>query len=90
VPWYRKAAEQGNANAMYNLGTMYGLGRGVAKDAIEAHKWFNLAAARADADTLKSFAATRDALAKSMPPDQLATAQKRASEWSAAFKKRVK
>ena len=36
--WYRKAAEQGHANAQNNLGLMYMSGRGVAKDNAEAVK----------------------------------------------------
>ena len=44
VRWYRKAAEQGNANAQYNLGLMYEEGLGVAKDGAEAMRWFRKAA----------------------------------------------
>jgi hypothetical protein len=36
---YRKAAEQGDASAQYNLGFRYGNGEGVAKDNVEAAKW---------------------------------------------------
>ena len=46
VKWYRKAAEQGDAEAQYNLGVMYDKGEGVPKNNVEAYKWFNLAAAR--------------------------------------------
>ncbi len=31
-------AEQGNAAAQYNVGLMYGLGKGVPQDSVEAHK----------------------------------------------------
>ncbi len=44
VKWYRKAAEQGNANGQNNLGLMYYHGTGVAKDMVEARKWFEKAA----------------------------------------------
>jgi TPR repeat protein len=30
VNWYRKAAEQGDERAQYNLGVMYAIGQGVA------------------------------------------------------------
>ena len=30
--WYRKAAEQGNSEAQYNLGVMYATGDGISKD----------------------------------------------------------
>jgi TPR repeat protein len=39
VKWYRKAAEQGDANAQYNLGQGYGDGQGVPQDHAEAVKW---------------------------------------------------
>lgn len=37
-------AEQGNAEAQYNLGICYHEGEGVAKDVFEAVKWFRKAA----------------------------------------------
>ena len=45
--WYRKAAEQGNADAQYNLGIMYSFGKGVPEDDAEAAKWFRKAAEQA-------------------------------------------
>jgi TPR repeat protein len=42
--WWRKAAEQGNALAQYNLAGMYFKGDGVAKDSTEAAKWVRKAA----------------------------------------------
>ena len=44
VSWFRKAAEQGSANAQYNLGQMYRQGQGVPRDYAEAVKWHRLAA----------------------------------------------
>ena len=38
VKWYRKAAEQGNAGAQFNLGNMLGNGQGTAKNDVEAVK----------------------------------------------------
>lgn len=38
VYWFRKAAEQGNAEAQYTLGVMYDNGRGVTRDLKEAVK----------------------------------------------------
>jgi uncharacterized protein len=52
VKWYRLAAEQGNANAQYNLGVMYDNGDGVVQDYAEAVKWYRLAAEQGNA-TLK-------------------------------------
>jgi TPR repeat protein len=42
--WYRKAADQGHAEAQYQLGDCYAEGTGVAKDEVEAIKWFRKAA----------------------------------------------
>jgi len=42
--WFRKAAEQSERTAQYNLGVLYDQGRGVPKDPAEALKWFKLAA----------------------------------------------
>ena len=39
VKWYTLAAEQGNANAQYNLGRLYYLGQGVPENLIYAHMW---------------------------------------------------
>jgi TPR repeat protein len=42
--WYRKAAEQGHAEAQYRLGWGYANGRGVAKDDVQAATWYRKAA----------------------------------------------
>ncbi len=44
VKWYRKAAEQGVAQAQYNLGYAYGVGMGVEENPVESMKWFRKAA----------------------------------------------
>ena len=49
VKWYRKAAEQNDAEAQYNLGICYANGQGVAKDEAEAVKWYRKAAEQNDA-----------------------------------------
>ena len=41
---WRPLAEQGNADAQYNLGVMYDNGQGVPQDYAEAVKWYRLAA----------------------------------------------
>lgn len=50
VKWFKLAAEQGNADAQYNLGDCYFLGNGVEKDLKEAVKWYKLAAEQGSAD----------------------------------------
>ena len=42
--WWSLSAEQGYAEAQFNLGLMYADGLGVAKDYAEAIKWLKLAA----------------------------------------------
>src|SRR6516225_5945556 len=80
----RRAADQGDAQAQYNLGLAYARGEGVTQNAVEAHMWFNLAAARFPAnDTRNRTAAVknRDTVAGEMSSEQLAEAQKREREW---------
>jgi TPR repeat protein len=40
----KRLAEQGDVDAQWNLGRMYGNGRGVPEDDAEAIKWYRLAA----------------------------------------------
>ena len=75
--WFSRAVEQGDALAFAKLGWMYAQGRGVLQDFIQAHKWYNLAAANGHGKA----AEYRDALAKQMTPAQIAEAQKLAREW---------
>ena len=42
--WYKRAADQGNADAQNNLGFMYLQGLGVTQDYKVALKWYKLAA----------------------------------------------
>jgi TPR repeat protein len=44
VAWYRKAAEQGDAQAQCNLGCMYSKGQGVQQDFKQAAAWYQKAA----------------------------------------------
>ncbi len=43
---WRPLAEQGDANAQFNLGSMYEYGDGVPQDDTEAVRWYRLAAAQ--------------------------------------------
>ncbi|MDG1340027.1 MAG: tetratricopeptide repeat protein, partial [Paracoccaceae bacterium] len=49
VNWYRKAAEQGLAEAQSNLGIMYRNGQGVPQDYTEAVSWYRKAAEQGNA-----------------------------------------
>jgi hypothetical protein len=42
--WYRKAAEQGNADAAFDLAVMYESAQGVGQDYLEAAHWYHTAA----------------------------------------------
>ena len=42
VKWDRKAADQGHAEAQYNLSVAYEKGEGVPKNYVSAHVWLNL------------------------------------------------
>ncbi|KAF9971430.1 hypothetical protein BGZ73_005620, partial [Actinomortierella ambigua] len=44
VKWYRRAAQQGHAEAQYRLGAMYTCGRGVYRETSEAYWWLLRAA----------------------------------------------
>ena len=85
VAWTRKAAVQGHAAAQFSLGVRYASGQSVPKDAVLAYKWYNLSAAQGTAETQRFAASNRDAIAKTMTPQQIADAQKLAREWQAAF-----
>jgi len=70
-------ANQGDAEAMYELGEMYENGVGTIQNYIEAHKWYNIAASRG---YVKAYNA-RDAISEKMIAGQLAEAQKLAAQW---------
>ena len=44
LKWFRRAADQGNARAQFNIGTIYFYGQGVPQAHADAVKWFRLAA----------------------------------------------
>jgi len=74
VKWYTLAAEQGHAQAQFNLGLMaehgdaeaqfnlggmYDIGQGVPQNAKAAVKWYTLAAEQGHADMVKLFSTTQ-------------------------------
>lgn len=71
------SAQGGGADALYQLGLMYCVGRDVEIDLVEAHKWFNLAAMRGNEDA-RTY---RLELSREMTKAQVSAAQKRAREW---------
>jgi len=51
---WRPLAEQGDANAQYNLGVMYDFGKGIPQDFAAARQWYEKAAAQGHAGAQNS------------------------------------
>ena len=81
--WYRKAAEQGYAEAMFNLGFPYAKGEGLIKDLVEAHAWWNVASALGHDGEKENMSIVE----KDMTREQIAEATKLAKERYAKIKK---
>jgi len=74
-------AASGSAHACYELGVAYSCGTGgVDVNLIEAHKWFNLAAAAGHEDA----PGCRAEVAEEMTARQISEAQRQARAWIAA------
>jgi TPR repeat protein len=52
---YRKAVEQGDADAQFALGRCYEFGKGVPADYEEATKWYRKAAKQGHADAERQY-----------------------------------
>src|SRR5437867_5249957 len=74
---FKPLAEKGAAQAQNILGVMYDKSQGVPQDYVQAHMWFNLAAAQG----VKQAAEARDRLAPKMSSAQIEEAQRLAREW---------
>ena len=77
LPFFEPLAEQGDATAQFNLGIMYENGKGVPKDYVRAHMWFNIAAISGESENASN---NRDIVATRMNSNQIETAQKLARE----------
>ena len=75
VKWFRKAADQGLANAQYNLGHMYNSGEGVPENNIRAYAWWSMAKTQGDTDAASNI----DILKPMMTPQQIADGQAQAT-----------
>lgn len=79
-------AARGDANACFDLGVAFSTGSGgAACDLIEAHKWFNLAAARGHEEA----ANCRADISDEMTAREIAEAQRRAREFLASERRKV-
>lgn len=54
VSWFRKAAEQNNADAQYWLGVLNQRGDGIAKDEVAALTWYRKAGTQVDVRALRN------------------------------------
>ena len=85
VRWYRQAAEQEHALARFRLGFMYRDGKGVPQSDVQAYQWFTsvvsgLSSSERDRDLRDSAARLRSEVASNMTPEQVAEAERLASE----------
>jgi TPR repeat protein len=71
------AAGGGTSDGLFQLGLMHCVGRDVPLDLIIAHKWFNLAALRGNAEAKRY----RMEIAGEMSRSEVAEAQRQAREW---------
>jgi len=76
------AVGQGPATAdlFYQLGIRYSVGHCVPTDLVAAHKWFNIAALKGCKEAIQS----RQEIAASMSPSEIAAAQRAARNWLTA------
>ncbi len=68
------------ADAFFQLGMMYSIGRSVPVDLVSAHKWFNIAALRGNSDAIR----LRREIADQMSEQDIAEAQRAARAWLTA------
>ena len=62
---------------LFELGMMYSIGRDMPVDLVSAHKWFNLAAVRGNAEAIR----LRREIANQMSDVEIAIAQRAARDW---------
>jgi TPR repeat protein len=70
-------AEPRTAADCFGLGMNFSAGAGVAVDLVQAHKWFNIAAARGHADGAR----LRREIAEQMADAEIGCAQRAARDW---------
>lgn len=75
--------KEANPRVLYNVGLMYANGLGIPKDDyVEAYKWFEISASRADDPREKKKAERmRDMVGLELTPDQLMEARSRVKAW---------
>jgi uncharacterized protein len=66
-----------SGDMLFELGMMYSVGRDVPVDLVSAHKWFNLAAVKGNAEAIR----LRREVADQMSDAEIAAAQRAARDW---------
>ncbi len=66
-----------SGDMLFELGMMYSVGRDVPVDLVSAHKWFNLAAVKGNAEAIR----LRREIASQMSDAEIAVAQRAARDW---------
>ena len=66
-----------SGDMLFELGMMYSVGRDVPVDLVSAHKWFNLAAVKGNAEAIR----LRREIAHQMSDAEIALAQRAARDW---------
>ncbi len=67
----------GNPDTLFELGVMYATGRAGQMDLVTAHKWFNLAALKGNAEA----SAQRREISAFMSKEEIASALSAARDW---------
>ena len=65
------------SDMLFELGMTYSIGRDAPVDLVAAHKWFNLAAMKGNADAIR----LRREVANQMSDVEIAAAQRAARDW---------
>jgi hypothetical protein len=79
--WYRKAAEQGDAEAQAALGRLYANGTGVPQEDKEAYFWLSVALSGANEDNKGWISTLLERTELYMDKAEVRAAKKRAAEW---------
>ncbi len=74
---FETGIEPTGADDCFALGMMHSAGAGVAVDLVQAHKWFNIAAARGHGDAAR----LRRESAEQMSDSEIGQAQRAARAW---------
>ena len=79
--WFRRAGEQGDAEAQSSLAFMYAEGYGVPQDSVQAYAWINIAAGQGFQPAKEA----REVMAESMTREEISRAQELSREYWEAY-----